>query len=117
MSLVSPLRICAISKLAASSAILSFGWFAVVSLGQVWREKGLFSNPVIDNCFGISIFNSLAAKSAPAAISSLHDTIAVGLLLKPIKALAPSTPDSNQYSPAIIRVWSILILCCFSAAL
>ena len=63
------------------------------------------------------MFINLAANNAPAAISSLHETIAVGLFVWLMSVLAPSTPDSNEYSPSIIKLGSIVMSYWVSAAL
>jgi len=54
-------------------------------------------------------FINLAANNAPAAISSLHENIALGRssaeLSKGIKFFAPLTPDPKEYSPSMINFY------------
>jgi hypothetical protein len=91
----SPSTMSPTSLRAADRAIDTIGQRTVVRGGQIWAAIGVSSKPITDNSSGTAMPRSRAAKTTPAAISSLLAKIAVGRGDRSSRRLAAVVPVSN----------------------
>ena len=94
------------ARIASSSAtvpspIARIGWATVVSGGSMQRAKRMSSKPTIERSSGTRRPRRLAVSTAPIAISSLKQKIAVGRSRRPSSRSAQAAPDSIEKSPFI----------------